>query len=175
VIDVDLRGKDYFTVEEAAHYCGLSVSAFRAEAEKIKLTAGKALTTRNRLYRRIDLQRAMELWRFAAGPWARQAVRDARKRAKKTAIPFTIDAAWVLRRLEQQSYRCALSRLEFSARRTRLASHKRPFMPSLDRVDCSKGYTKRNVRILCVAINTLLQDWGDEVFHEIIRAAKCSP
>lgn len=58
--DNDLRGLDYFTVEQAARYCGLSVSAFRAEAEKIQLARGKALTTRRVLYRREDLRRAIE-------------------------------------------------------------------------------------------------------------------
>lgn len=109
---------------------------------------------------------------FLPTRWAPSAVWEARKRAKKRGLPFKqLDVGFVLRMLERQEYKCALSGIEFSAKRPR-DSHKRPWMPSLDRIDCARGYTPDNVRIVCVAVNTLLQDWGDSVFHTIIEASK---
>lgn len=101
--------------------------------------------------------------------WAHKTLWDSRKRAKKKGHEFGIGVAWILNLLEEQEYRCALTGIEFSERTVNDA-HKRPYMPSLDRIDCRKGYTPGNVRIVCVAVNTLLQDWGDEVLHEIVAS-----
>lgn len=65
--DDDLRGLDYFTVEQAARYCGLSLSAFREQAELLRIPRGRALRTRKVLYRRSDLQRAIEWHGFGGG------------------------------------------------------------------------------------------------------------
>lgn len=101
--------------------------------------------------------------------WATQTIYDARKRARLRGIAFDLNAAMVLKMLEQQEYRCAVSGISFSDEEVNDA-HKRPYMPSIDRIECAKGYTRDNVRIVCVAVNTLLQDWGDSVFHEIVCA-----
>lgn len=108
---------------------------------------------------------------FLPSLWATGTLRDARKRARRRGIEISLSVGWVLRTLESQHYCCAVSGIEFSASRPQ-GAHKRPFMPSLDRRDCAKGYTPDNVRIVCVVVNTLLQDWGDGVFHEIIKAAR---
>jgi hypothetical protein len=53
----DLAGKDWLTVEEAAHYCGVSISQFNTKA------AGYSLTPRNfmgkKLYEKAALYRAI--------------------------------------------------------------------------------------------------------------------
>lgn len=103
--------------------------------------------------------------------WVQQSVADTRKRARNKGLKFALSAAWILKRLARIGYSCELSGIAFSARRPR-ESHKRPWMPSLDRIDCTKGYTEDNVRIVCVAVNTLLQDWGDSVFHDLIKASR---
>lgn len=101
--------------------------------------------------------------------WVHQSVCDTRKRARNKGLKYGLSAGWILKRLERIGYCCELSGIAFSARRPR-ESHKRPWMPSLDRIDCTKGYTQDNVRIVCVAVNTLLQDWGDSVFHDLMKA-----
>jgi hypothetical protein len=42
-----------------------------------------------------------------------------------------------------------------------------PYAPSLDRIDCRKGYTKDNVRIVVYALNVMLMDWGEVVFSRV--------
>ena len=44
-----------------------------------------------------------------------------------------------------------------------------PWKPSLDRIDCSKGYIKGNVRFVTVIANMALQSWGDELLVEFCR------
>ncbi|WP_312708111.1 hypothetical protein [Stenotrophomonas sp.] len=57
VMRIDLLGKDWLTVEEAAHYCGVSVSQFNTKAGEYDLSPrqfmGKKLYEKNELYRAI--------------------------------------------------------------------------------------------------------------------------
>ncbi len=56
--DFDLRGKDYFTFDEAAHYCCVSPDQFRKKATNYRLCGryfmGKLV------FRRADCQAAIE-------------------------------------------------------------------------------------------------------------------
>lgn len=45
-----------------------------------------------------------------------------------------------------------------------------PFVPSIDRIDSSKGYTPGNVRVVCWAINQARGAWPDYVFDTVARA-----
>ena len=63
--------------------------------------------------------------------------------------------------------RCAITGCEFR-RSTKGNHHKSPFAPSLDRIDCRKGYTLDNVRLVCVAVNFAMGEWGEAVFAEIV-------
>lgn len=58
---IDLSGKDWLTVDEAAHYCGVSVSQFNAKAGEYDLSPrqfmGKKLYEKNELYRAIQSSR----------------------------------------------------------------------------------------------------------------------
>jgi len=62
---IDLSGKDWLTVDEAAHYCGVSISQFNTKA------MGYSLVPRNfmgkKLYEKAALYRAI----YDATPWAR--------------------------------------------------------------------------------------------------------
>ncbi len=42
-----------------------------------------------------------------------------------------------------------------------------PWAPSLDRIDCSKGYLKGNVRVVCWAYNVARRNWPDAVVREM--------
>ncbi|HDS1543835.1 TPA: hypothetical protein QEL09_000166 [Stenotrophomonas maltophilia] len=54
---IDLSGKDWLTVEESAHYCGVSVSQFNSKAREYDLSPrqfmGKKLYEKSELYRAI--------------------------------------------------------------------------------------------------------------------------
>jgi hypothetical protein len=46
-----------------------------------------------------------------------------------------------------------------------------PYAPSLDRIECSKGYTASNTRLVCVAVNFGMNEWGEDVYRELAKAA----
>lgn len=54
----DIRGKDWLTVDEAAHYCGVSSRQFRRNASDLGLVPrnfmGKQLYEKNELYKAIE-------------------------------------------------------------------------------------------------------------------------
>lgn len=46
----------------------------------------------------------------------------------------------------------------------------RPFMPSIDRTNSAKGYTAGNCRLVCVAANFAMNEWGQGVLHKLAVA-----
>ena len=67
--------------------------------------------------------------------------------------------------------RCALTKIPFSWDEIGASGkhRRRPYLPSLDRIDSSKGYVAGNVRLVCVAANLAMNSWGEEVFFDILR------
>jgi hypothetical protein len=98
--------------------------------------------------------------------WASKAFHAARYRAKKAEMPFTLVRADMISMLVRAGGRCEVSGLPFTIDRFS-AAMRRPFVPSLDRIDSSLGYTAENCRLVLFAINVALSDWGADVFHLI--------
>lgn len=96
------------------------------------------------------------------------AVRRARNRAKAKGLPFDLTAETCLEIIHKQRYRCALTRMKFSAIKT-AGSPRMPFAPSIDQIAPGAGYTLANSRIVCVIVNTAISDFGDEAFYRMCR------
>lgn len=64
---------------------------------------------------------------------------------------------------------CEVSGLPFDLGRPR-AGRRAPFAPSLDRIDCDKGYIAGNVRLVCVIANCALGDFGEAALETFARA-----
>lgn len=96
---------------------------------------------------------------------------NARSRATKRGIDFKLDKEGLARLAEGQRWLCAVSGLPFAFDFDREGNHSyNPYGMSVDRLDCSKGYTPRNVRLVLTAVNFGLNDWGDEIYLRIARA-----
>ena len=54
----DLRGKDYLTEKEAAHYCGVCLRQFQSKRKEAGIRA--LLHMGKKLYRRSDLIKSIE-------------------------------------------------------------------------------------------------------------------
>lgn len=83
--------------------------------------------------------------------WARKLFAGSRDRSKKKKIPLDIDVDFILTLLKRQNRKCAVTGvpLDFSTTNFKI----NPYRGSLDRVDSLKGYTKDNVRLVCVQVN----------------------
>lgn len=119
------------------------------------------------------------LYADETGPVPLAALQDLLRNAKKNAkargldITLTIDDLKELAELSQG--RCMLTGLSFEhgAEDTLKGSNsrrKRVWAPSLDRIDSAAGYVPGNVRLVCMAVNAALQEFGDAVLMRIAVA-----
>lgn len=54
-------------------------------------------------------------------------------------------------------------------------TNRRPFIPSLDRINSTMGYNICNVRLVVSACNQAMSDYGEEPFFEMVKHAMTSP
>jgi hypothetical protein len=95
----------------------------------------------------------------------------ARQRARTRGLAVDEDlCAFALELYSAQGGCCALSGLPFNLRVVGGGKARRPYAPSLDRVDAASGYTRDNVRLVCQAVNFALNAYGEDVFREIALA-----
>lgn len=99
----------------------------------------------------------------------RNLFRTSRKNAAVRGHAWSLHQEDIRRIYEKQGGRCAVTCLRFSWERVGVAV-RRPWVPSIDRIDCAQGYTTENVRLVCCAVNLALNEWGESVFAMIARA-----
>lgn len=91
--------------------------------------------------------------------------RTTKKNAPRRGIPFEITFDEMVGLFARSEGRCELTGIAFTnERRTK---HKRPYAPILDRIDSRLGYTAANCRIVCVAANLAMNEFGEEVLREV--------
>lgn len=89
---------------------------------------------------------------------ARHLAWEARRRAERKGVPYTLEAGDVL--LLQRavdSNLCAVTGHAFGSG---------PFAPSLDRIDAQHGYVPGNVRVVCRWVNVAMGTWGEAVVFQ---------
>ena len=102
--------------------------------------------------------------------WATTLVNAAnsRNRARGSVELFSIEdlvAVW-----KRCGGRCALSELAFDFRVVGDGQARRPFAPSLDRVDRHKPYRRDNVRLVVSIANFAMNAWGEEPLTQLASA-----
>lgn len=95
----------------------------------------------------------------------RTAQSNATKRGFECRIDLEVFDAW----LKVQGEKCALTGIEFDYtcdQKYRV----RPFAPSIDRIDSSKGYTFDNIQVVCAMVNRAKNEMSQELFDRMCRA-----
>lgn len=95
---------------------------------------------------------------------ARILANSARHNAKRLGKEFEIDAAWVEERLTKGVCEVSGLPLVLDIRN----GERSPWAPSLDRQDASLGYTKDNVKVVCLILNVARNNWGDEPLRTLV-------
>ncbi len=88
-------------------------------------------------------------------------------RARNKNIIFDLDLEFLLNLWESQNGACAVSGRTFDLTRSNKRVNKNA--PSLDRIDCNKGYQKENVRLVTWQVNCAISEYGFEEFLEICQ------
>lgn len=99
---------------------------------------------------------------------ARTLFYEARRSAEKRGLQFDLTFEDVITLMNRAGGRCEVTGVQFSD--VSWGAYRRPFMPSLDRNDGREGYTFDNCRIVCVAANFAMGEWGEEVLHIMLRS-----
>ncbi len=94
-LSIDLSGKDWLTVDEAAHYCGVSVSQFKTRAGEYDLSPRQFMS--KKLYEKNELYRAI----YDSGSWRSRSVATSAPSVGTTS-PQVAEALARLRRHEQR-------------------------------------------------------------------------
>lgn len=87
--------------------------------------------------------------------------RNAKHRARRRGISFNIAVSWLQERLI--GGRCELTGLPF------VFEIGSPYMPSLDRITSSQGYTATNCRVIIWFANQAKSDLDDRDFLDLLR------
>lgn len=105
--------------------------------------------------------------------WIRSLYLATRKNAKARGINFDLTETEVLELVVGSKGRCSVTGIALSNDRGELAPGRRmrrPWAPSIDRVDSTQGYAYGNCRIVCCAANYAMSQWGEDVLVEMAKA-----
>ncbi|SMB93404.1 hypothetical protein [Deinococcus hopiensis] len=94
--------------------------------------------------------------------------RTTRKNAATRGLLFDLSRDDFAELVARADSKCEVSGLPFSLERA--GSFRRPFAPSIDRVNNQLGYQLSNVRLVCVITNFALSDWGIAPLLRLARA-----
>lgn len=108
-------------------------------------------------------------WRGTRHGSIRMMFLAARSRAAKKLIDFDLSPEIIDVAIRLQSERCALTGIVFVYEHSEEHLF-RPFAPSLDRKDNSKGYTFDNIQIVCTIVNKARNEYSLDLFDQMCRA-----
>ena len=96
---------------------------------------------------------------------------SARSRARKSGLECSLTTEDVIQLWTKCNGCCAVSGRHFSVESRGGGLVKHPFAPSLDKVNWKRGYTVDNTRLVCVAVNFGMNQWGEETYYELAECA----
>jgi hypothetical protein len=128
-----------------------------------------------RLYRRIE--HGLSISESAAPSWCSMdsyfgdVYRRSRKNAKLRGLTFDLPKDDFVKIVARANGACEVTGITFELS-IKGNCEKRPFAPSLDRVDSSHGYSVGNCRLVCGIVNAAIGAWGDDIFWRMVTASR---
>lgn len=92
-----------------------------------------------------------------------------RRNAKARGISFSLTEKDVYRMIVAANGKCQVTGVPFELEGKR-GQTRRPYFPSIDRIDSKRGYTKANTRIVIAAANLAMNEWGESVLHKMAQS-----
>lgn len=98
--------------------------------------------------------------------WAKSLYSHAQVGARKRDLSFALSPKQFAFIVQRAAGRCEISGIPFELDGQK--GRRRPFAPSLDRIDSSLGYAGDNCRLVCALANVAMNEWG---LQPVIRFA----
>lgn len=122
----------------------------------------------------MDTPRATttKLPRITIQPMYQEAFINAKKRARIRNSIISLTASEFSTIIKRAGGKCEVTGIRFQeTMRGAVSQYSRnPWGPSLDRINCLKGYTADNCRLVCTAANIGMNVWGESVLFAITAA-----
>lgn len=93
----------------------------------------------------------------------------AKENARVRKIEFHLKRDDVVMLYGRSYGQCQVTGITFNRYRP-VGATKRPWFPSIDRIDSRKPYTIENCRVVCVAANFAMGEWGEWVLNTLAKA-----
>jgi hypothetical protein len=90
-----------------------------------------------------------------------------RRNARHREIVFNLTWDDVVMMWQRSRGRCEVSGIPFTFVKTG-GFKNRPFAPSIDRINNGAGYSIENCRLVCVAVNAALNEWGMKTLLQVV-------
>lgn len=87
-------------------------------------------------------------------------------RASKLGVPYELTTGDVDTLWKRCGGRCEVTGIPFEGHKKKDWLNA-PYSVSIDRINPSDGYTLRNCRLVCLAVNVALNEWGEDVLERI--------
>lgn len=118
---------------------------------------------------REDYDRADRDWKTVA-----KIMHDRQKSsAVARGMPFDLNPERVYALMKATGFKCAVSGIPF-AKRFASDGRRDPWAPSIDRIENRQGYTVDNCRVVCMAANIAMSDWGFDTLLRLSRGVLSS-
>ena len=88
--------------------------------------------------------------------------------SKERGIPFELTASDVFWMMKKTGFRCAVSGIRFS-KKAEKGGPTDPWSASIDRIENRQGYVRDNVRVVCLAANLAMNQWGLDTLQRLAR------
>ena len=112
---------------------------------------------------------AKEKYRLKANGRSYHMLYNCKKRSEKLGLKFDLTKEWLMEKLNKGV--CEITNEPFDFSLPKSTSYYNPYAPSVDKIDPKKGYTKDNCRIVLIAINFGMNEWGLETYLKIAKKA----
>lgn len=151
----------------------------REEHSRLNRLWYQAQKTSNPIYYQQRLQKSREYCRVNAkrllegkAKWAlknpaRKLLITIKRTAKVREFKFNLTREWLELKFKSQNNRCSITKIKFQQ-----IGKRNPFQPSIDRIDCSKGYIQSNCQLVCLIYNYAKGTWSHKDVIKFARSFK---